>query len=168
MSHILSAVLIPQFSSVENGLRHTQTFSARSYFCRNGKIFLWATRREITLQKKLSLAPLDTTEPTIWFGWKHSGNTCLNICISHLFIYSASWSVQLDKKEANRVCCVLWTHSSWFDKMAFWLSSKQKDKTSLSKATDTSVIFSSIIWSSNLLFICLRLCKKSKSLSVTS
>lgn len=65
-----------------------------SYFWRNGKIFPSATRREVTLQKKLfSLTHFGFSghdkahnvalRETQWA-------TCPNICISRLFIYSAS------------------------------------------------------------------------------
>lgn len=97
-----------------------QAFSVHSYFWRNGKIFHSATRREVTLQKKLFFS-----QP-LWILWSWQrqcgldGNTVghlskhLHKSVIYLCSLSSSWSVQSDKRNKS-VCCVLWTHSSWHD-----------------------------------------------------
>lgn len=80
-----------------------QTFS---YFWCNGKIFHSAKRRELTSLKKLFFSP----PFRILWSWQNpqcgfDGNQAGHLSKHRSFIYSASWSVQDDKKSVSFVCC---------------------------------------------------------------
>lgn len=95
-----------------------QTFS---YFWRNGKIFHWAIRREHCRRNCFFSQPF-------WILWSWQSPQCGfdRNGVSHLSKHlhkSLIYLFSLIKCPGcfKCFCCVLWTHSSWYDRESGWL-----------------------------------------------